>query len=316
MFERFLSLIGSGKDQEPEQSDSKRHGKPSYFKRAALLKGSSNRVISRAKRRSEGAQKRENAEHRANEASLAKSTRTIAAFTKVLALVGALSAVISGGLWYEADSGGRDTHDLAESAKAQAEAMKNQIFALKAQLEESQIEQRPWVYAENISLGDRIEHDVNGIRMTLNFTLSNTGRNPASNVFINADVFPSLPSNNVIGMTSVIKDICHRQFGAIGTAVFPGEKINQGIVTYIPEDRLKEAFRVFQNDFRMIVPTIVACITYLQAGTTVRHGTPIILNVSAVKDGRPCCAIPVSQNELLKTQVVLQRHPVEPVAPY
>ena len=115
----FLSALKSRREQrKPNNSEPERQRKPSYFKRSALIKGASKRMVARAKRRSEAARERENTEHRANEKSLAESTRVIATFTKVLALVGFLSAIISGFQWRELNSGGVDTHTLAEAANS------------------------------------------------------------------------------------------------------------------------------------------------------------------------------------------------------
>ncbi len=161
-----------------------------YFKRSALLKRSSNRIITKAKRRSETAQKQVNPEHRANEMSMAKSTRTIARLTVVLALVGVLSAVISYFQWREMNSGGTDTHNLALAAKDQADAAKKQAESAATSAETARkamlYAQRAWVGPVSASIDGTIEP---GKDVFVVVSLRNTGREPALNVAIDPDPF-------------------------------------------------------------------------------------------------------------------------------
>ena len=123
MLKEVLGLIGRSENHETKESSADRQRKPSYFKRAALLKGASGRVISGAKRRNEAAQERENAEHRASEASLAKSTRTVATFTRALVFVGLLSAFISFFQWREMNNSSEQIERAIGATNRQAKAM-------------------------------------------------------------------------------------------------------------------------------------------------------------------------------------------------
>jgi hypothetical protein len=133
MFDFLSSLMRRHQKHRPSRPTQKGKRKSSRHERAASLKKTSLRMIARAQRRQEYARQLENAEHSADETSLAKSTRTIATFTKALDFVGLLSAGISVFQWREMNSGGVDTHALAEAAKAEAEAMSGQWSEMKTQ---------------------------------------------------------------------------------------------------------------------------------------------------------------------------------------
>jgi hypothetical protein len=199
MVDFFLSLKSRHKNHRAAQAEGKGNRKPKRFKRAASLKKSALRVIARAQRRQESDQQQENAEQRANEASLAKSTRTIATFTKALVYVGTVSAIITAGLWYEADSGSSDTHSLAEAARDQANAVKDQLAVMRIQADAAKTQaeaaaesastahqtmlsaQRAWIGPADARLEGELKQ---GEDLKAAVTYQNTGREPGYN-FVN-----------------------------------------------------------------------------------------------------------------------------------
>jgi hypothetical protein len=128
-----LALKRRREQLDARAAEKQRKEKPQGLFREALFKPSAVRMIARSAGAEKTNQQTENAEHRANEASLAQSTRTIARFTTALVFVGILSALVSCLQWHEMSKSGTQADKLIESNKTLAAAAQDQASAAKIQ---------------------------------------------------------------------------------------------------------------------------------------------------------------------------------------
>jgi hypothetical protein len=188
------ALISSREKLNSKYSKDERYSKPPKYQRSAFFKPPSIGMIPGPQSRSEAREQRENAEHRSNENSLAKSTRTIARFTIALVFVGILSAFVSGLQWHEMNGAGVQTDRLLSISRDLADAAKNSADISRAALISTQ---RAYVSA-NIDSIPVIEKDgtLKGFAFSINW--QNKGPTRAINLqnFILMKRFdPDVPDN-------------------------------------------------------------------------------------------------------------------------
>jgi hypothetical protein len=171
---RRLSLALKRRRQQFDAAESKKKGesKPSNLRSPTFYKSSAIRMVARATRAKKTNYQTENAQHGSNEASLAKSTRTIATFTKVLAFIGLLSALVSGLQWREMNSSGTQADKLIEANGRLAAAAQQSADISDKNLVATQ---RAWVGSidANIASGS-IGTSIKGTVLYVN-----SGREPA-----------------------------------------------------------------------------------------------------------------------------------------
>lgn len=188
--------------------------------------------------------------------------------------------------------------------------MRDQWDVMRGQLHEMQAEQRPWISLTKDSGIERIYIDhVNGrLAVTLRFGLINTGRDPATDVYVNAatSIGEWLPDRS---MAAWQNSVCHQLNGTpIGLTMFPGSLQPTYDITI--EHRVPGLIRgrdVTPNT--IVAPTFAACIVYRDAVSGALHYTPIGFQVYTLspKTRKPCCAIslralPLEANKLVTRQ--------------
>jgi hypothetical protein len=146
---------------------------------------------------------------------------------------------------------------------------------------------RPWVKVD-IHVGGPIFYNVNGANFRLNYVLKNVGKSPATNVWINAQIFaPAIGLDDHLDLRAkqleIIFGLKTRLPSPFGFALFPGDVISQGIIVSIPADELK---RITQNA-EFIAPTIIGAIDYRSSFSQSSHQTGFIVEVRRSDKPRP-----------------------------
>jgi hypothetical protein len=158
--------------------------------------------------------------------------------------------------------------------------MRDQHQAVERQLNEMQFEQRAWLYASKTAMTSPITFDVNGLRMEFGFTIRNTGKNPAVQVYVQTEAkIGELPN------PEWSRHVCSMALDNVGVIVFPGEvdSIPVSTVTYLAADEIEKGAIPRQApdpSFRFLPPiTVMACVTYKDAATNKLGHTSYAFNV-------------------------------------
>ena len=172
--------------------------------------------------------------------------------------------------------------------------MREQSHVMQEQLHEMQAEQRPWISMTRDSGIERIYIDhVNGeLAVTFRFALKNTGKVPATDVFVNAamSIGEWLPFHSMPAWQNAV---CHQGNGTpIGLTMFPGSVpgvYDLTIGNSVPG--LVKGQDVTPNT--IVSPTFAACIVYRDAVSGKLHYTPMGFQVYTLSPhtGKPCCAV-------------------------
>jgi len=130
-------------------------------------------------------------------------------------------------------------------------------------------EHRPWISASAIELVGDLTHDDNGLNITVEFTMKNTGHSPAHRAF--PAFIPTFPPWGDATRQKAC-DLADNKF--LGIVIFPGDKAIQDIQSNIPETQfmaLKEG-----TTQPTAIPVIVACIVYYDMESKKPHETPYV----------------------------------------
>jgi hypothetical protein len=164
------------------------------------------------------------------------ATIWIAIFTAVTTSVGIAQWFILSGQLEEMRGSSADTRTLAEATKrsadaatVQATAMREQLTVMRGQLDEMRIAQRPWVSATPSIGSSFVYSPEKGASITIRYDLQNSGRSPATNVWIEQRLFPMLPSD-----PRQIEEMCPQSIVSttrnrvLGFTIFPNEVMSIG----------------------------------------------------------------------------------------
>jgi hypothetical protein len=238
----------------------------------------------------------------------ANATVLLALGTVTLALVNFFMLIE---MHFSAHKQHKDTISALHKTNDTITALKEQKATMQGQLDEMRAEQRPWLFAPEISLQSPISRDTNGIRIPLRFKITNTGRLPARNVFINLTAFAK-PPNNLTQYSHLENQNCIQPSQYLGISVFPGYTTSPlGVTTYISIDDIRK----FQSQFEhlttrpsgFVSPLVLACIVYKDPVGVVTYHTPCTLDLVRVVNGQACCVVPSGADELAKSQIIVEQ---------
>jgi hypothetical protein len=186
-------------------------------------------------------------------------------------------------------------------------AMNDQHQALGRQLNEMQFEQRAWLYASRTEMSEPMSFDMNGLRMTFAHIVRNTGKNPAVQVFVNAEAKIDEQPN-----PEWSRRVCSMDSGNLGVSIFPGaDSLLLSYTTYVSQHELEKGEIRDTSTGRRFVPPIIVmiCVIYKDAATNKVGRTPYAFTLHK-KIG------PLWDNEDLPTDdVVLQLSPLPTIPP-
>lgn len=160
-------------------------------------------------------------------------------------------------------------------------------------------DQRPWV-SPDIALASGLVQDANGISLTLQFVLKNTGKSPALNVWVSYEIFPSFGEGiDIIGRQKVISEMERKRpirDGGWGLTLFPGDKIPLSITTTLNnvdiqrwDAYMMSTVKNMKATDNIFLPpiTLIGCIDYKFVFGPEHHQTGFILDLHAIKHERP-----------------------------
>jgi hypothetical protein len=171
--------------------------------------------------------------------------------------------------------------DSAQSAKQSAE------IAEKALL----VSERPWVSVE-IAIASDLTYNQDGeARIEIAFILKNTGKSPATNVFVDAEFTP-LMTDKGVGLDKM-QEICARVRAAptgkrlLGHSIFPGDAFTYRINLGMPKTQFDKPFaNTAALDF--FTPTLVGCVSYLfPSRITTTHVTEFVADLRKSNPSNP-----------------------------
>lgn len=170
--------------------------------------------------------------------------------------------------------------------------MRDQSGVMQKQLTEMQAEQRPWVSLLMNSGIERVFIDrANGqLAVTLRFSLTNTGRDPATDVYVSADM--SIGEFPYPSMAAWQNSVCHQLHGnPLGLTLFPGAQPTYDITIEHVVPGLAKGLNTTPNT--IVNPIFAACVTYRDVVSGDWHYTPVGFMVYTLspQTGKPCCAI-------------------------
>lgn len=137
--------------------------------------------------------------------------------------------------------------------------------------------QRPWVSFE-VTVGGPLRYDVNGMNVTLDFTVRNVGRTPALYVFPAPSLH--LRREGHRDDLAVQQRLCAQERERpvsqreIGVTVFPGQVVT--LPHMIISVSKEEVIAGTLPRTKWLVPIIVGCINYQSAFEEIRHQTRFI----------------------------------------
>jgi hypothetical protein len=242
---------------EPIRQRQQTHeGKPPK-RRAAII-----RIFGALKRYEDSRRRRHEKETSETDLVMARWTRRVGLFTLALVLVGS----ITGAIFWE------------------------QLQVMQGQLDETALEQRPWIYSETPVIQSRITRNQLGwYLINLKFRLHNVGHTPARFVYL-TPVSAVLP--DLSGIPARVNEICGKSVGRsnyVGTTIFPGQDFSYTPSVGINPSEIETAFRSrFVPNF-----VVLGCVIYQLPTGDKQHHTGFAYLIEQTKNGDPRNAIPL-----------------------
>ena len=194
----------------------------------------------------------------------------------------------------------------------------DQAQTLRTQIEEMRLEQRAWVSITSITIVGA-SRDTNGINLTFQYSVENSGHNPATNAFLNTKLYiGTVATGTTAGNVAVENQLCRSPFvqGYSGFAVFPGQKKNSNSVTWtLPQAEIDRAEKNFGERIDSIPISALVCLAYKDAVTQTWRGTPeayLIERFSETSFG----GIPFDNEALSKAHLVPLTFPWDVAPPF
>jgi hypothetical protein len=167
-----LALKRRGQQLDSENPEEDGCQKPYRSFGWAFPQPAADAMVTRPKRTREPRYQKDNDKHRANETSLAKSTRTIARFTIALVFVSIVSAFVSFLQWREMNSSGTQADKLIETNRQLADAAKKSADISDKNLIATQ---RAWVGVTDAAITPANPNTI----IKANISYVNSGKEPA-----------------------------------------------------------------------------------------------------------------------------------------
>lgn len=161
-------------------------------------------------------------------------TGWLVVWTAFLFIATVASAIISALTLIEVSQGGKDTHALAEAAKAQAESLANQVANTAAQIAIMEADQRPWI---KITSAEALTDYTGGSYLYAIVKGENIGKTPARNLRVAIGIF----AHNATGLIlranqSKICDGNPSNFRTATPFVFPGGVFADGAIRHFADE--------------------------------------------------------------------------------
>jgi hypothetical protein len=215
------------------------------------------------------------------------SEETITTYTKWLAIFTALLVLATIALFA---SGERNIEVARQTAAKQLQVMQGQLTSMMAG-------QRPWIYAD-VALyrppdpaGRSLWFEDDGLHITVEFILHNTGSLPANSVRIDMrpHVMLTAPIVAQRELCDPLRTAPVNALGTIGPSLFPGQSYTERQSWVLPMAEIEKdpAYKLFSEapnrpagEVPMISPLIVGCVDYQIPGGKEHHQTRFAFRLS------------------------------------
>ena len=159
------------------------------------------------------------------------------------------------GLWFV-------KHTLEANRRAASEAARAATAASDANQINRELfvaTERPWVKVD-VSIGGPLVYDVNGLSVTHLFQVTNVGRSPAVNVWVDPRIhmFTGETMNPIESQRQHLSEIRERGVMQWGFMLFPGDANRQLYTMTVPQEALSKA----RNQFNFAVLSVSGFVTY------------------------------------------------------
>lgn len=165
---------------------------------------------------------------------------------------------------------------MAVATVATALVSSMQWEALRDQLSLIEADQRPWV-SSNVTIIGNLVPSATGLRMTVHFTMKNSGKSPAHEAFVGAAT--SLTGWGPNQSAKICKEAAKSM---LKHTVFPGETVVQPIEIAVPEAELSRFRSKPDNAAAAVLPALGACVAYKDSLSKKFHHTPSSFYISLV----------------------------------
>lgn len=150
------------------------------------------------------------------------------------------------------------------------------LFAIRGQVDEMRLEQRPWVYGDAEPGGQFYRNQSGGFSILIKFTFHNTGHLPALYTWPAARIYLRAENNKTLDLQ---REACKKRQEeetsptVAGNTVFPGQDLSVAISPDgdATKDKWDAALASRQNIG--VSPLVVGCIDYQIPGETPKHHT-------------------------------------------
>lgn len=189
----------------------------------------------------------------------------------------------------------RQITDMQESLRIATTAANAAEHANRVNYDAFIADQRPWV-SPDIALTSGLKQDANGISLTLQFILKNTGKSPALNVWVSYEIYPSFGEGvDIIGQQKTLSERERQRpirDGGWGLTLFPGDKIPLSITTTLGNADIQrwDTFmsKMGATAYKFLPPiTLIGCVDYKFVFGPEHHQTGFILDLHAIKHDLP-----------------------------
>ncbi|HEV3414314.1 MAG TPA: hypothetical protein VG101_17665 [Puia sp.] len=208
----------------------------------------------------------------------------------------------------------KQSKDMEASIQVSRDAVNASIQANNLNREIFLSSERPWIPAK-LTVAGPLRYDARGLTISLAFHLSNIGKSPAKNVWVDFRfVAPIIGRGNFdpIALQREISEQFRKRPPMLGHSVFPGEEITQIISTAMSQADLTACM----EKISCIMPLVVGVIGYNNVFEEGQHQTGFIYEVrrserqreiSIIKKRSPSAIFP-DEGDILADDVRLNNY--------
>lgn len=193
----------------------------------------------------------------------------------------------------------------------------DQAKTLRTQVEEMKLEQRAWVSITSIKISGA-RRNVNGLSLDFQYSVENSGRNPASNVFLNAKLYVFVATGSSLGDFAEENRLCKPPIvnDFLGFAVFPRQKSPDITETWtLDQADIDRSEASLGKKIGSVPIPVLACLAYKDAVSQTWHGTPAAFLVSSVGENS-FGGVPFDNQALSTAHLVIQTYATDVAPPF
>ena len=193
----------------------------------------------------------------------------------------------------------------------------SQADALQTQIKEMRLEQRAWVSLTSAKISEA-SRDVNGIRLGFQYSVENSGRNPASNVSLNVELYILIAFGKISDTISQETKLCQPPIANdnLGVSLFPRQTLpDLNFVTYLRQTDIANFEAQHGRTIASLPIVVLGCLSYKDAVDQTWHGTPAAFDIINVWNGG-FGGVPFDNQTLSTAHLNLRPYPFEVAPPF